>query len=98
MSLIDLKLFDYIPKPIAAGLACIIVGVGGTYAHEARYMTVGQYTKSYVLDLKQYIRDLRKDLREAESDGERDRIREELERALDELCYEIPDDPLCKGR
>ena len=74
-------------------------GVGGAWAHEARYMTVSQYTKSYVLDLKSEIRQLQKDLqRENISDEVKELLREQLDEMLDELCYESPDDPYCKGR
>ncbi len=77
----------------------LVVGVGGAWAHEARYMTVDQYTKSYVLDLKSEIRQIEKDLgRESISEDAKEILREQLEFMLDELCYEVPDDPYCKRR
>lgn len=75
---------------VAGGL---IVG----YA-EIRFMTVADFTKSYVLDLKQAIRAARDDLKEAETERERRLIQEDIESLLDELCEERPDDPWCKER
>jgi hypothetical protein len=49
------------------------------------------------LDLKVLIRDLSKDLADPElTEREREWIEEEIESLTDELCYEMPDDRLCK--
>lgn len=91
-------MLSYIPKPVAMTVAALVIGGGGALGLETRYMTVTDFTKSYVLDLKREIRALKNDLDEAESDRERRVIQEQIETLLDELCEERPDDPLCKAR
>ena len=58
-------------------------------------MTVGQYTKSYVLDLKREIRNIRKDLGRDIDPEIRQMLEDQLAEMIDELCYEMPDDPYC---
>jgi len=65
---------------------------------EIRYMTVADFTKSYVLDLKSEIRELKDDLKKADSDGERRQIQKDIDALIDELCEERPNDPLCSQR
>lgn len=93
-------LFDFIkllPTPIQITVAAVILGMSVTWAMESRYMTVSDFTKSYVLDLKSLLRDLNKDLQDEElTDREREWIEEEIESLTDELCYEMPEDRLCK--
>lgn len=85
---------NVIPKPVLLMLAGgMVVG----YA-EVRFMTVADFTKSYVLDLKAAIRDYRADLKGAETDRERALIQEQIDALLDELCEERPKDPYCEGR
>jgi hypothetical protein len=92
-----LDFIKLLPTPIQMVLAALLLGVTLAYAHESRYMTVSDFTKSYVLDLKVLIRDLSKDLADPElTEREREWIEEEIESLTDELCYEMPDDRLCK--
>jgi len=94
-----LDILKLIPKPIQLTIAGILLGGMAFAGHETRYMTVGDYTKSYVLDLKSEIREIRKDLATPELPQEvKDILLESLEALLDDLCYEVPDDPYCKNR
>jgi hypothetical protein len=92
-------LIDWIkllPTPVQIAVVCLVLGTALAYAHESRYMTVDQFTKSYVLDLKREIRELEMLLRDPELDEQtRTILFEQLERMIDELCYEMPDDPYC---
>ncbi len=96
-SLLDaLKL---IPKPMQIAIAGIVIGIGAVYAHESRYMTVGQFTKSYLLDLKAEIRETKKDLSNPDLPARvREMLQANLEAMLDDLCYELPSDPYCLDR
>lgn len=87
-------ILNAVPKPVQM---MVFGGLLVAYG-EARFMTVDDFTKSYVLDLKREIRELRKDLKEAQTDRERDNIRDQIEVLLDDLCYELPNDPYCKDR
>jgi len=93
-------LFDFVkllPTPVQITVAAVILGMSVTWAMESRYMTVSDFTRSYVLDLKSLIRDLHNDLKDEElTDREREWIEEEILSLTDELCYEMPDDRLCK--
>ncbi len=92
-----LQLFSVIPTSVQVVIASVAIGGAGVYAHEARYMTVSDYTKSYVLDLKREIRSIQNELNEAGIDpGLYRMLSEQLEELLDELCYERPDDPYCE--
>lgn len=94
-----LKLFEYIPKPIAQAVALILLGVFAFAGTETRYMTVSDFTKSYILDLKSELRSLRKDIADDEIAADiKEHLREQFEALLDELCYETPTDSYCKNR
>jgi len=93
-----IELLAVIPKSVQIVVASILLGAGAVSGLETRYMTVSDFTKSYVLDLKAAIRDLRNDLQVAQSDRERAWLREQIELLLDELCYEMPSDPYCDKR
>jgi hypothetical protein len=91
-----LDVIKLIPVPIQITIAAIIIGIGVAYAHETRYMTVSDYTKSYVLDLKSAIREIMKELDDPNlTERERIWLEGQLEELIDELCYEKPDDRLC---
>jgi len=94
-----LELLKLIPRPVQLTLAGILIGGLAFAGHESRYMTVSEFTKSYVLDLKSEIREMRKDLATPNLAPEVRAILEEaLESMLDELCYEMPDDTYCRNR
>jgi len=94
-----LELLKLIPKPIQLTIAGILIGGLAFAGHETRYMTVSDYTKSYILDLKGEIRETRKDLANPDLPAEvREILEEALESMLDELCYEVPDDRYCEDR
>lgn len=93
---IILDFIKLIPVPVQIAVASMVIGGVAFAGLETRYMTVSDFTKSYVLDLKKLIRDLSQDLEDPNlSDRERRWIQEELESLLDELCYEKPNDRLC---
>ncbi len=91
-------LLGTIPKPVAISIACIVIGGAGTFAHEVRYMTVADFTKSYILDLKREIRENRNDLADTNDPAARRIIQEIIDMLVDELCFEVPNDPYCKDR
>ena len=88
-------LLSNIPKALRVPIACILIGGVAFAGHETRYMTVDQYTKSYVLDLKREIRNIRKDLTRDIDPEIRQILEDQLAEMLDELCYETPEDPYC---
>lgn len=95
---IILDVIKLIPVPVQIAIAGIVIGAATVYGAESRYMTVSDFTKSYVLDLKKMIREIRKDLKdETLTDREREHLQAEIEELMDELCYEKPDDLWCKG-
>jgi hypothetical protein len=92
-------ILNMLPPSVRWGALAGILVIGIAYGHESRYMTVGEYTKSYVLDLKAEIRAIKADLSSGNLPAETAEIlREQLEALLDELCYEKPDDPYCRKR
>jgi hypothetical protein len=92
-----LDFLKLIPVPIQICIASLVIGGVAFAGLESRYMTVADYTKSYVLDLKALIRDLKNDLRDEDlTPREREWIEADLQSLLDELCYERPDDRLCE--
>lgn len=94
-----IELLKQLPPMVRVAIIGLILGAGVVYAHETRYMTVGQYTKSYVLNLKAEIRAIRDNLTDQNLDaGTRKLLEEQLASLLDELCYERPNDPYCKNR
>jgi hypothetical protein len=94
-----LEILGLLPKAVQVAIAGMLFGGIAFAAHEQRYMTVGQYTKSYVLDLKREIRNIEKDLADSDLPARvRDVLKEQLDQMIDELCYEIPDDPYCRAR
>ena len=93
------ELLGLMPRPIQIALAGILLGGIAFAGHEVRYMTVSQFTKSYVLDLRSEIRALARELTNPDIDSRTRRIlQEQLDQMIDELCYEVPDDPYCKNR
>jgi hypothetical protein len=94
-----LDLLGLMPRPVQIAIAALLIGGIAVAAHEQRYMTVDQFTKSYVLDLKAEIRNTKKDLADPELDSRvREIFVEQLNAMLDELCYEMPEDAYCKAR
>jgi hypothetical protein len=78
-------------------IVCLIIGGVAFAGLETRYMTVSDFTKSYVLDLKKIIREIEYDLRDLDlTERERRDLEMELEELIDELCYEKPEDRLCE--
>jgi hypothetical protein len=93
------EMLGLIPESVRVPILFLIIGGGGAFAAESRYMTVADYTKSYVLNLKSEIREIQKELADPEIDPDyRDMLMEQLEALVDELCYERPDDAYCHGR
>ena len=93
-----IELLNLLPKSVQIAIAGLIIGGAAFAGHEVRYMTVADFTKSYILDLKREIRSLKKDIEETNSEEVRSMLREELEQLLDELCYELPEDWMCRNR
>jgi hypothetical protein len=92
-------ILNMLPPSVRWGALAGVLILGIAYGHETRYMTVGQYTKSYVLDLKAEIRAIRNELERDDVDPVTEELLEEqLEALLDELCYEVPNDPYCRNR
>lgn len=91
-------LIGLIPKSLQIPILVFMLGGAGVFAHETRYMTVADFTKSYILDLKREIRENRNDLAKTSDPQARALIQENIEQLLDELCLEIPTDPYCKAR
>ena len=91
-----LQALEYVPAPIRMMLLGGLLFAGA----EIRYMTVADFTKSYVLDLKSEIREIRKDLTNPNLSSEhRDDLEEQLQQLLDDLCYETDNKDLyCKDR
>lgn len=94
MAAVDL--IALLPKPVAIAVASIVIGAGGVYGLETRYITASDFHKSYVLSLKSEIRALRKEIRDETDERMADRLREELAALIDELCLEAPQDRECK--
>ena len=93
----SLDLLGLIPKPIALCLASLVIGGGGFAALETRYVTTSDFTKSYVLQLKREIRELRKEIAAERDDRRRADLEEDLAALLDELCVEMPADRECRN-
>ena len=90
------KLLEFVPKPVAAGAGLVLLGGVSVGAMESRYMTVADFTESFILDLKREIRETRKDLETMDPGPGRDLLEEQLEQLLDQLCMKKPDDPYCR--
>lgn len=92
-----LELLNLMPRAVQIAIAGMLIGGLAFAGHEVRYMTVSQFTKSYVLDLKSEIRAVQRELTDPDLDVRIAQIlREQLDQMLDELCYETPNDPYCK--
>jgi hypothetical protein len=92
-----LDLIKLIPGQVQIAIVCLIIGGVAFAGLETRYMTVSDFTKSYVLDLKKIIREIEYDLRDLDlTERERRDLEMELEELIDELCYEKPEDRLCE--
>ncbi len=88
-------LLAFLPKSVALTIAAMVLGAGTLAGLESRYVTQSDFHKSYVLQLKREIRELRKELAE-ESDPERIADLEyDLAELIDELCIEAPEDREC---
>ena len=93
-----MEMLGLIPESVRIPILFVALGAGGTFAAESRYMTVADYTKSYVLNLKSEIREIQKELTDPDIDPEHaEKLLEQLEALIDELCYERPDDAYCHG-
>ena len=91
-----IELLGMLPSSVQIVIASLFVGGGAVAGLEARYMTVSDFTKSYVLDLKAEIRAIKNELKAEDlTDRERESLEEELEELIDELCYENPEDRYC---
>jgi hypothetical protein len=92
-----IDLVKLIPVPVQIAVVSMVLGGVAFAGLETRYMTVSDFTKSYVLDLKKAIREIEYVLREEDlTERERRDLEMELEELIDELCYEKPDDRLCQ--
>ena len=92
-----LDVLKLIPVSVQIAVASMVIGGAAFAGLEVRYMTVSDFTKSYVLDLKREIREIWAELeREDLTERERQWLQDELESLLDELCYETPGDRLCQ--
>ncbi len=92
-----IEILALIPKGVQIVIASGVLGGAGFYVHEVRYMTVSDYTKGYVLDLKSEIRQILQDVNREDLDPQvREILQEQLDELLAELCYERPDDPYCE--
>ena len=93
-----LNFIKLVPAPVQIAVASMVIGGAAFAGLETRYMTVSDFTKSYVLDLKKLIREIERDLEELTLTERERRIMEmELEELIDELCYEKPSDRICQG-
>lgn len=93
MAIADILAF--VPKSIALSIASIMIGAGAFAGMEIRYVSASQFQKSYVLQLKREIRELRSEIADTEDDELRARLEEYLDELIDELCIEMPDDREC---
>ena len=59
MSVLDV--LSLLPKSVAISLASIILGAGAFAGMEMRYVSSDRFQKSYVLQLKAAIREVRRD-------------------------------------
>lgn len=90
-------LITLLPRSMQVAIVGILLGGIVFAAHEQRYMTVGQFTRSYVLDLRTSIREIQKDLANPNLHPDvRVILVEQLALLIDELCYEMPLDPYCE--
>ena len=87
-----------IPPQVQVVVASVVLGAAVVYAAESRYVSMDQFQKAYILDVKRMIRELQQLLREDElTERERHEIELEIEFLIDELCYELPEDRMCHG-
>ena len=95
------QMLALMPKSAQIAIIGLLLGGAAFAAHEIRYMTVADFTKSFILDLKSEVRALRRELSDDDLDpAARAILREQMEQLLDELCLEVnPDvEPYCRGR
>ena len=96
MNLIDL--LKLIPAQVQILVVGVVLGGAAFAGAESRYLTVSQFEKSYILDLKAEIRDLRRELRDDTlTEREIEMLEDYLQELIAELCYEQPDDAECNG-
>lgn len=88
-------ILTFLPKTVALSIASIIVGASAFAGMEMRYVSASQFQKSYVLQLKREIRELRHEIAETDDPDLVDRLEDYLEELIDELCLENPDDREC---
>lgn len=92
-----LKLIEAMPPSVRLLFIGLLLGGACFAGAESRYMTVADFTKSYILDLKGEIRQIRYELQNPElSQEHRHLLEEQLEELIDELCLETGHkDPYC---
>ncbi len=91
-----LDLLALIPKPIALSIASLVIGAAAFGGMESRYVTTSDFTKSYVLQLKREIREVRKEIKDEAHSGLKARLEDDLAALIDELCMTAPDDRECR--
>ena len=94
MSILDA--LGLLPLPVQVAIASVVLGAAAVFGLETRYVSASDFQKSYVLQLKEAIRDVRKDIRDAETDEAREILEEDLAEFIDELCLALPDDRECR--
>ena len=92
-----MEFLSLIPKSAQVVIASLALGGAAVFGLESRYVTASQFTKNYVLTLKQEIREVRKLLKDTNlTEHEREMLEEDLAELIDELCYETDNrDRLC---
>ena len=96
MNLIDL--LKLIPAQVQILVVGVVLGGAAFAGAESRYLTVSQFEKSYILEIKAEIRALRRELRDDTlTEREIEMLEDYLQELIAELCYEQPDDTECNG-
>ena len=95
-----LELLSLVPKSVQVVVASAALGGGAVLGMEWRYVTSSDFRKSYILDLRGEIREIGRDLQNPDiSEDAKELLREQLERLIDDLCFETENtDPYCKDR
>ncbi len=90
-------LLTLLPKSVALSVASIVIGAAAFAGMETRYVTAGAFQKSYVLQLKREIRELRRELRSETDPERRADLEDDIAALIDVLCLEVPADRECAG-